>query len=284
MIRFAKDDDHKQLKRLWNQVFGDSDAAVDFYFSHRHQNQNMLVYEADSIIAGMMTMLPVQLAFSQKIRPGRYVYAVATAPAYRGQGISTELLLYCHDWMKKNGETASILVPASDSLFAFYKKRGYETLFYVDITTVHSAQLPPFPIGSVCTPCSAQDFYRLRDSAFSGSSLFVKWDKAALEYIIQSATAFGDGVFYVRTKTGDGYAVCGWRGQKVFIREIATANMDMHDVLSILHHTLCADEYMVRLPAGSLPDKEPRSFGMIHYLEDAPLLKGSPPYLSLVLD
>jgi len=284
MIRFAKDDDHMQLKRLWNQVFGDSDTAVAFYFSHRHQNQNMLVYEAEGIIAGMMTMLPVQLAFSQEIRAGRYIYAVATAPAYRGQGISTKLLLYCHDWMKKNGETASILVPASGSLFAFYEKRGYQTVFYVDITTVQSALLPPFPVGSVCTPCRVQDFYRLRDFAFSGSSLFVKWDQAALEYIIQSAKSFGDGVYHVQTKTGEGYAVCGWRGQKVFIREIAAANMDIPDVLSVLHHTLRADEYMVRLPAGSIPDREPLPFGMIHYLGDAPLLNGSPPYLSLVLD
>ena len=35
MIRFAKDEDHPQLKALWNQVFGDSEAAIDFYFSNR---------------------------------------------------------------------------------------------------------------------------------------------------------------------------------------------------------------------------------------------------------
>ena len=284
MIRFAKDEDHPQLKVLWNQVFGDSEAAIDFYFSNRHQNQNMLVYEVEEVIAGMLTMLPVQLAFGPEMHSGRYIYAVATAPAYRKQGISTQLLQHCHAYMKARGEMAAILAPASESLFAFYEKRGYETVFLIDSTTLHSSDLLPCPLEASCTSCLVQDFFRLRNAAFSDSSLFVRWGEDALEYIIRGAQAFGDGVYYFRTESGEGCAVCGWRGQKIFIREIALLQIDIPTAVSVLHQTLGADEYVLRLPAGSLNGIVSQPFGMIHYLGDAHLLKGKPPYLSLVLD
>lgn len=284
MIRFAKDEDHPQLKVLWNQVFGDSEAAIDFYFSNRHQNQNMLVYEVEDVIAGMLTMLPVQLAFGPEMQNGRYIYAVATAPAYRNQGISSQLLLYCHNWMEKNEEIAAVLAPASDSLFAFYQKRGYSTVFYVETTTLHAPDLPPYTCESICGPCLVQDFFRLRDAAFSNCSLFVRWGEDALEYIIRAAQAFGDGVYYFRTESGEGYAVFGWRGRTIFIREIALVQIDIPTAVSILHHTLGADDYILRLPASSLDGTVSQPFGMIHYLGDAHLLKGKPPYLSLVLD
>lgn len=284
MIRFAEDKDHPQLKALWIQVFGDSAAAVDYYFSHRHQNQNMLVDESNEVIAGMLTMMPVQLAIGQETQRGRYVYAVATAPAYRGQGISSHLLLHCHNQMEKTGETAAILVPASDSLFAFYAQRGYETVFYIDTAAFHPAGLPLFPKGSKCTSCTAQDFHRLRDAAFSDSSLFVKWDQSALEYIISSAKAFGDEVYYIRTEAGEGVAVCGWQNKNVFIRETALININIPDALSILHHTLCAEQYTVRLPEGFVKGAARQPFGMIHYMGEAPALTGKPPYLALVLD
>lgn len=284
MIRLAEDKDHMQLKTLWNQVFGDSSAAIDFYFSNRHQNQNMLVYEENKVVAGMLTMLPVQFVFGKQMHPGRYIYAVATAPAYRQRGISTQLLLNCHSYMQKKGETAAILSPASESLFAFYEKRGYQTVFYVESSTFLSSGLPPCRPGAICTPCLTEDYFRIRDTAFSDSSLFVRWGEDALEYIIKAARAFGDDVYYIRTQKGEGCAVCGWRSRKIFIREIALVNIGIPDALSILHRTLGADEYILRLPIGSLQGSTPQPFGMIHYLCDVPESTGKPPYLSLILD
>lgn len=284
MIRFAENEDHAQLKNLWQVCFGDSVAAIDFYFTNRHQNQNMLVYEKDGTITGMLTMLPVELSFGLIMQRGRYIYAVATAPQSRGYGVSSQLLEACHTWMQNNNETASVLVPASESLFDYYGKRGFETVFYVDNITVSPADLPAFPMIAVCAPCSAQEFYRLRNAAFADSSLFVKWEVDALSYVIKGAETFGDGVYYFRSEKGEGCAFCGWRDRSVFIREIALLKMDMHTALSILHHELGAEEYTLRLPAGSVKEYAPQRFGMIHYMGDLPELQGKSPFLSLALD
>lgn len=284
MIRFAEDKDHPQLIKLWKVCFGDSETAINFYFANRHQNHNMLVYEENGIIAGMLTMLPVQLAWGAIIQSGRYIYAVATSPAHRGQGISSQLLSKCSSFMLENGEAAAILAPASASLFAFYEKRGYKTQFNIDTITISPSDLPAYPEEAVCVPCPADEFYRLRNAAFSDSSLFVKWGIDALSYVIKGAETFGDGVYYFRSDKGEGCAFCGWRDHTIFIREIALLQMDIYTALSILHHELGAQEYTIRLPAGSLKENEPQSFGMIHYLGDEPVMQGKPPYLSLVLD
>jgi len=186
--------------------------------------------------------------------------------------------------MEKNGETAAILAPASKSLFAFYEKRGYSTVFYVETTTLRPSDLPSYTCESICEPCLVQDFFRLRNTAFSDSSLFVRWEKNALDYVIRGAQAFGDGVYYFWTESGEGYAVFGWRGRTIFIREIALVQIDIPTAVSILHHTLGADDYILRLPASSLEGAVPQPFGMIHYLGAIPALTGKPPYLSLVLD
>jgi len=188
--------------------------------------------------------------------------------------------------MAKNNETAAVLTPASDSLFTFYENRGYETVFYNNRITLQSSGLPVCPQDAVCTLCTVEDFYRIREAFFSDSRLFVRWGKEQLAYISKSAQAFGDGVYYFRTPKGEGYAFCGWRGRRIYIREIALIDMELSAAISILHQTLGASEYEIFLPEGSIEGNTPSPFGMIHYLEDAPVSEGSgkPPYLALVLD
>ncbi len=290
MIRFAVDEDHAVLKSLWMQIFGDSKEAIDYYFSHRHQNQNMLVYEEEGTILGMLTMLPVEISFGKENGSGRYIYAVATEQKHRGQGISTKLMDYCHEFMENNRETAAVLAPASEGLFAFYQKRGYETAFFVEIKTLSPFDLPVIPADAAFFSCSAEDFFRIRNTVFKDSSLFVRWGIEALEYVLSGARAFGDDAYYFKTDKGEGCALCGWRGNTVFLRELDLIGIDIPDAIAVLNGKLHADEYTIRLPEGSLSTGRPFPFGMIHYLKDAPHIAaetsdcGKPPYLSLILD
>ena len=214
MIRFAEPRDHIKLKKLWHDIFGDPEDYLDFYFKRRHLDANMLVDESQGTIAGMLTMLPVELMFGRESRHGRYVYAVATDPGFRGQGISTSLLEHAHDIMIKEGTAASVLVPASGSLFGFYEKRGYQTAFFLEHVSLQASKLPPCAAGAVCLPCTGREFLRLRDAAFSGSRLYVRWDEQALEFIIDSEAVFGNPVLSFGNGTGEGCAVCRRDGNR----------------------------------------------------------------------
>jgi len=284
MIRFAQAGDHPRLKALWAEIFGDTADAVDQYFFKRHSDENMLVDERDDIIAGMLSMLPVTLCSGGGLSmKARYIYAVATHPDFRGKGISTALLEAAHAHIKGLGEAAALLVPASPSLFDFYGKRGYTTAFSLDVVTLDVADLPPFPPAGQYRACSAAEYTRLRDQAFSQSRLYACWEESAVSYAMSTFGQDG-GVTMLSWESGSGCAAWQRMEDGILVRELVLLSGDIPTALSVLHQALNARSYIARLMEGSLPGVKPQPFGMVHWLIPAPPLEGTAPYLSLALD
>ena len=283
MIRFATGDDRGKLKRLWGEIFGDSPEMVEAYFARRHRDENMLVEILGDEIAGMLSMLPLRLVSQGKSFPARYIYAVATDTRYRNQGVSTRLLDYAHAFMQGRGEAAAILVPASPSLFDFYGKRGYKTAFSMDTVRMEGTSLPLFPRGGCYMPCTPGEYASLRDKAFSSSRLYACWDENSVAYAIMS---FGPEGGVTRLSSGHGEGCAAWERQEdtVLNRELALINMDVPTALAVLHKSLDAKTYQIRLPENSIPGAATLPFGMIRWLIPEPALLGCPPYLSLALD
>ncbi len=283
MIRFALDNDLTQLKALWEEAFGDTPEDTDDYFTRRHQNDCMLVFVQEGDIAGMLSLLPVTLASQGREFPARYIYGVATKQTFRGQGISTRLMEYTHAFMKEQGEKAAILVPASPSLFDFYGKRGYKTIFSLDIAQKTAKEIFPSPMDGHAAPCDTATYTQIRDKAFFSSSLYVRWDERAVDYAVTSLSSPG-GLLHLKAPGGEGCALWERQENEVLVRDLALVNMDMHTALSLLHTVLQAPLYTLRLMPGSFPGAVSRPFGMIRWLDAEPILSGSPPYLSLALD
>lgn len=284
MIRFASTSDHPQLKALWAEAFGDTQAAIGAYFSLRHADENMLVDERDGRIAGMLSMLPVLLeAGNGRLYPARYIYAVATSEAFRRQGVSTALLAAAHTLMKNRGIAASVLAPADGALFSFYEKRGYQTAFYVDRITVTAGALPPLPQEGRHGPCPVADYTRLRNLAFQGGSLFVRWDEAAVAYAEKTLAQPG-GFTALSWHTGHGCAAWETADDGILVKELALVCGDAFDAIAVLHRALDADRYTVRMAQGTVPGAAAQPFGMIRWFVSQPRLSGKPPYLSLAMD
>lgn len=284
MIRFAAPADLPRLKTLWVDVFGDAPADVDAFFALRHRDENMLVDERGGLIAGMLTMLPFTLQTGcGDSYPARYVYAVGTAREARGQGIATGLLEAAHTHMERMGIAASVLVPASDGLFSFYAKRGYETAFALDVLTLPAEALPPFPKEGTSSPCTAAEYTRIRDLAFLNSSLYARWDAQAVSYAMRTFSQAG-GVSALAWEGGSGCAAWEKTENGVLVRELALTQGDIKTALAVLHGQLHAASYTVRLMRGTVPGAPERPFGMIRWLAPKPELAGGAPYLSLALD
>lgn len=60
-----------------------------------------------------------------------YIYAVATAKKFQGQGICHKLMKDTHNHLKECGYEGAILVPGSEGLFRFYEGMGYKTCSYI---------------------------------------------------------------------------------------------------------------------------------------------------------
>ena len=143
ILRRSKTADLPALQALWQSVFGDPPAFTGRFYETFGADSAIVAQQEGEIIA-MIHPLPVALAQNGRYSFGVYIYALATAPAHRGQGIAARLL----EAAESNpfpvpptlGTTAdasglvenitdapafSLLIPGEESLFAYYRGKGY---------------------------------------------------------------------------------------------------------------------------------------------------------------
>ncbi len=81
-----------------------------------------VIKEGDKPVS-MLFSIPYPVQMGDMLLPARYMYAVATDPAYRGRGLATHLI----GEEIARGEPV-FLRPSSESLFGFYEKAGLAPL------------------------------------------------------------------------------------------------------------------------------------------------------------
>ncbi len=116
-----QDSQWSQLRSLWQEAFSDTDAFLDGFGETAFSADRCRIATVDGRIAAALywfecCYLGKRLA---------YLYAVATGKEYRGQGICHRLMEDTHRHLKQLGYAGAILVPGSESLFAFYERMGY---------------------------------------------------------------------------------------------------------------------------------------------------------------
>lgn len=115
------------LWALWQEAFGDSDAFLESFFRSAFSVSRARCALIDGKLAGALYWFDCQCN-GERVA---YIYAVATASAYRGQGICRALMEHTHDALRKQGYIGAVLVPGDDGLFEMYRKMGYQTCGYV---------------------------------------------------------------------------------------------------------------------------------------------------------
>lgn len=133
-----------EAMRLWRSCFEDSEEFVQLYFSRVYRDEDTLLdYAPDGTTAVSHTQaLPYRLQFSETSEPLAvgYISGACTDPAYRGQGYMQRLMEQALVMMYERGDVASFLIPASESLFTFYRQGfAYGTAFYEAERTIAKA-------------------------------------------------------------------------------------------------------------------------------------------------
>ena len=85
-------DDIPALKALWKQAFGDTDAEIDSFFKTVYPEATGFCAEEDGAVIAMLFALPLTLAHGEETQKAAYLYAVATDEAFRGRGVSTDII------------------------------------------------------------------------------------------------------------------------------------------------------------------------------------------------
>lgn len=110
-----------ELRRLWQEAFGDSDQTLDSFAATGFSPDRFHCIYENEIPVSALYWFDCEL-------PGyklAYIYAVATLKSHQGQGLARRLMEETHEILQKQGYAGAILVPGETGLFSYYEKLGY---------------------------------------------------------------------------------------------------------------------------------------------------------------
>lgn len=237
-----------ELRALWRQAFGDTDAFLDGFFSHGYAAERCRYLVADGRLAAALYWFDCSCR-GKKIA---YLYAIATDEHFRHQGMCRRLMAQTHDHLRSLGYAGAILVPGSGQLFDFYEKLGYRTCCCV--TEFDCAAGTAVPLA----PISRQEYAALRRRYLPDGG--VVQEGATLEFLDQ----------FARFYAGDGF---------VLAASVAGGNAIVHELLGSgdpagITAALGANAGHFRTPGNDKP------FAMYYPLSES----SAPDYFGLALD
>ena len=274
MIRFAEACMLPDLKALWHEAFGDDDAYIDLFYTHRFVPEQTLVWAEHGKPLAMITLLPAHLNTRRGVLAARYIYGVATKQKHRGRGISTALLKHAADLARQSGELL-MLVPSGEGLFAFYRERGFKPFFYLsELIFPCTGDAQP----QTLEPVSPAGYKILRDLHLDAPG-YVSWDERAVAYAMRENAHLG-GQTLALSYGGARHAVMLFKqGKTLRVRETTLPSGALWPALGALAQDLGCDTIHASLPYSE--SAAPKPFGMLY--EDA-RVEETNGYLNLALD
>lgn len=109
------------LRTLWTTCFGNEEGWIDTFFGTAFDPAHVCGLNRQGGLAAALCWMD---AFCEG-RKLAYLYAIATAPAFRRQGLCRELMRLTHEKLSERGYAGAILVPADAGLHQMYGKMNY---------------------------------------------------------------------------------------------------------------------------------------------------------------
>ena len=109
------------LRRLWKEVFADTEQFLDNFFALGFSLSRCRCVTEDGTVKAALYWFDCRCGEAKFA----YLYAVATAENSRGRGLCRRLMENTHEHLRNSGYAGAILVPASDSLRNMYAGMGY---------------------------------------------------------------------------------------------------------------------------------------------------------------
>lgn len=191
-IDYPAPGDIPSLRQLWKAAFGDSDNFLDGFFAHAFSLRRCRCAKVNGALAAALYWFDV----SCRELPMAYLYAVATAPEFRGRGICRELMADTHDLLGARGYAGVLLVPETEALCRMYDKLGYRpcgTLAEFDCT----ADGEPVSVRAL----APEDYGRLRRELLPPGGVVQEGEN--LRFLAHSACLYAGPGFLLAASSGE---------------------------------------------------------------------------------
>lgn len=239
---------------LWQRVFGDAPEMIGAFFDHAPFERTCFAALSGETLAGMLFSLPAVFYLNNTAQESRYLYAVATDPAFRGRGVMTALESYACDTARAEGARFAALVPAERSLFSMYRKLGYRTFFF------HGRTQIPRMLGAEASfsPCGLNDFLAFRRGLLALHSAAFELYPAMCVFRYEDFLRTGGKIVLAETSCGSGYLAFEKEKDTLFIWETSLSGK----ALALAAGALCREKGALRIFAEGVGGKS-KPYGMI---------------------
>jgi GNAT superfamily N-acetyltransferase len=149
IIRRATNFDKDAITNIWANCFTeDSERFINVFLSNCFAFDRCLIWKQDGKPVAMLHLLPQIIKTHNRDYKTQYLYAAATLPEYRSQGIMRKLMLAAEQDGIKYGYEYTVLLPATQSLYQFYEANGFSTAFNVKKAQVSRKELLNISYGN----------------------------------------------------------------------------------------------------------------------------------------
>ena len=245
--RWSLPKERQALQELWKLCFGDGEEVTDCFFAFFPPKLHTRVIEVDGQIAAMASWLPTTLHSDDDLFSGAYIYAVATHPDFRGQGLCRTLMEELEQALLLQDKVFTALCPAEASLYRFYGGMDYKTAFYHD-TAIHKREIASGMLRQI----SPSAYLSLRENLLCVPHC--GWTKEAFAYL--SAT----GCRFYRLEEGGCAAVQQGSGDSIRVLELLFED-------KVFAASVLCDAFGAETAGISCPGEE-HPHGMIKWLKN----------------
>ncbi len=203
-----------QLRRLWKEAFGDTDAFLDIFFHRAYAFDRSRCITWDGQVVAALYWFDC----TWEDRKLAYFYAVATDKSRRGQGLCRKLMEDTHVHLRALGYQGCILVPQEENLYAMYGKFGYQVCSF-SRTFSCAASGEPLPLTQV----EPNEYAAVRRALLPKNA--VRQEGVTLEFLST----------YARLYTGPGIALAAYPNEgRLTVCELLGAPQTAPQILATL--------------------------------------------------
>lgn len=126
-------DKNSEAIALWQECFGDSRDWIEKYFEQVLKPEfNVSLTLSDGTICSSLFLLPYKMNFCGKKATLSYISGACTSVNMRHKGYMNRLMHNAIELSYRNGDCFMALLPANISLYGYYDRFGFASVFFIN--------------------------------------------------------------------------------------------------------------------------------------------------------